>query len=37
MMHMIFVDNFVFTYCYTVLAVLLLRERLMSDLEALWP
>ena len=36
MMHMIFIDNFVFAYCYTVLAALLLRERFMRDLEALW-
>jgi hypothetical protein len=35
-MHLIFVDYAPFAYCYAVLAALLLRERFMRDLEAMW-
>jgi hypothetical protein len=34
-MHMIFVDNFPFTYCYGVLFALMLRNRFLLDLDAL--
>ena len=36
MLHIIVIDNFPFFYAYTVLAALLLHERFMRDLEAMW-
>jgi len=35
MLHVIFVDNFPFAYCYGVMAAILLRERFLRDLDAI--